>query len=596
MAGTNDIIGIAAAIAKSVPGTAGAAAVAAKEAAEAAADEAQEILESIPEDYSELSADVSDLKSAVTSQQTQINGKASTTDLAAETARAESEEARIEALFTEPTQEAVDNWLDEHPEATTTVQDGSLTLQKFTETLKLKTVNAETDIRLYGAVGDGVTDCTEAFNNAIAYVVSNGGGTVKVPVGVFVVQQIVIPPLVTIKGENSAAGVQNYYGDYTGSFLSVIKQNTAATVTLIKFENNSYSNSLEGVMLVGNANFGDAVTINGTTRYRGRQIIRDVTIFDFAGYGIYISDNSDEVIINDTFVMKCGGPAGVYIGGQDVVIDTLAVGNCEKDGLHVTHGGNLRSINCDVFGNHENGIKIWDVLQCSFIKLTSNGNQFNDLLIKRETFMPSRLYFVNSSFFNCGDGYSEVMADGAQQGYGLISAFINCIFGIANRSTHLAKYAFEANTQYVLSTSFVSCVFNENNFISFFNVDNVLSTYGCVCTDGSLVDSYARKIYQQNGVPLLTGGYYYTSDASHTVPNKVSFMAVGGTDGTAITLQKASTQEPGQRVTISNANSLNRTITVSTQSGDTLKGSNEIAGPYASGTFITDGTNTWQRI
>jgi lysophospholipase L1-like esterase len=63
MAGTNDIIGIAAAIAKSVPGTAGAAAVAAKEAAEAAADEAQEILESIPEDYSELSADVGDLKS-----------------------------------------------------------------------------------------------------------------------------------------------------------------------------------------------------------------------------------------------------------------------------------------------------------------------------------------------------------------------------------------------------------------------------------------------------------------------------------------------------------------------------------------------------
>lgn len=65
MAGTNDIIGIAAAIAKSVPGTAGAAAVAAKEAAEAAADEAQEILESIPEDYSELSADVGDLKSIV---------------------------------------------------------------------------------------------------------------------------------------------------------------------------------------------------------------------------------------------------------------------------------------------------------------------------------------------------------------------------------------------------------------------------------------------------------------------------------------------------------------------------------------------------
>lgn len=49
----------------------------------------------------------------------------------AETTRAEGEEARIEALFTAPTQEAVDTWLSEHPEATTTVQDGAITLAKL---------------------------------------------------------------------------------------------------------------------------------------------------------------------------------------------------------------------------------------------------------------------------------------------------------------------------------------------------------------------------------------------------------------------------------------------------------------------------------
>lgn len=52
-------------------------------------------------------------------------------DLSAEEARAKEEEARLEALFTTPTQEAVDNWLNEHPEATTTVQDASLTLEKL---------------------------------------------------------------------------------------------------------------------------------------------------------------------------------------------------------------------------------------------------------------------------------------------------------------------------------------------------------------------------------------------------------------------------------------------------------------------------------
>ena len=52
-------------------------------------------------------------------------------DLNSEIARAESEEARIEALFTRPVEEAVSDWLDEHPEATTSVLDGSLTPLKM---------------------------------------------------------------------------------------------------------------------------------------------------------------------------------------------------------------------------------------------------------------------------------------------------------------------------------------------------------------------------------------------------------------------------------------------------------------------------------
>lgn len=51
--------------------------------------------------------------------------------LSDEAARAKSEEERLEALFTTPTQEAVNNWLDAHPEATTTVQDGSVTVEKL---------------------------------------------------------------------------------------------------------------------------------------------------------------------------------------------------------------------------------------------------------------------------------------------------------------------------------------------------------------------------------------------------------------------------------------------------------------------------------
>lgn len=68
------------------------------------AQTAQDVLESIPEDYSDLSNDVDDLKSAL--------------------------DDAIEQ-FAVPTQEAVDNWLVAHPEATTTVQDNSLTTAKY---------------------------------------------------------------------------------------------------------------------------------------------------------------------------------------------------------------------------------------------------------------------------------------------------------------------------------------------------------------------------------------------------------------------------------------------------------------------------------
>lgn len=54
----------------------------------------------------------------------------------AETARATAEEERIEALFTAPSQEAIDEWLSQHPEATTTVQDGSITPQKLATELR----------------------------------------------------------------------------------------------------------------------------------------------------------------------------------------------------------------------------------------------------------------------------------------------------------------------------------------------------------------------------------------------------------------------------------------------------------------------------
>lgn len=61
------------------------------------------------------------------------------------------------------TEAAINAWLNAHPDATTTVQDGSLTAVKFSDALKLKTIKDYVCPELFGAVGDGETNDVEAF-------------------------------------------------------------------------------------------------------------------------------------------------------------------------------------------------------------------------------------------------------------------------------------------------------------------------------------------------------------------------------------------------------------------------------------------------
>lgn len=69
----------------------------------------------------------------------------------------------------EQTAQAVSDWLDAHPEATTTVQDGSLTEIKFSNALKLQTIKDYVTPEMFGAVGDGVTDDSEAIKEAFQH-------------------------------------------------------------------------------------------------------------------------------------------------------------------------------------------------------------------------------------------------------------------------------------------------------------------------------------------------------------------------------------------------------------------------------------------
>ncbi len=69
---------------------------------------------------------------------------------------------------------------------------------------------AVTDVIYWGAMGDGVTDDTNAFRTALAYAQSVGGGTVFVPEGKYVIKgTLVIPNGVTLQGDSPTVSAED---------------------------------------------------------------------------------------------------------------------------------------------------------------------------------------------------------------------------------------------------------------------------------------------------------------------------------------------------------------------------------------------------
>lgn len=106
------------------------------------------------------------------------------------------------------------DWLDEHPEATTTVQDASLTVVKFTDGLKFKTIKDYVTPEMFGAVGDGVTDDTIAVLAAV-----QASDLIYLPKTYKITQSIVLSEKKTLRcdgklkyrGESSAIVITTSY-------------------------------------------------------------------------------------------------------------------------------------------------------------------------------------------------------------------------------------------------------------------------------------------------------------------------------------------------------------------------------------------------
>lgn len=113
-------------------------------------------------------------------------------------------ENRIHNIITnnEQVKAYVEKWLDDHPEATSTVKDESLVVNKFSNSLKLKTVKDYFTPQMFGAKGDGSENDRVAIQNAINSLHEQGGGVLLIPNGSYDVSggEIVVKSNVKIIG------------------------------------------------------------------------------------------------------------------------------------------------------------------------------------------------------------------------------------------------------------------------------------------------------------------------------------------------------------------------------------------------------------
>ena len=174
--------------------------------------------------------------------------------------------------FDKDMQVYVDNWLNNHPEATTTVLDHSLTNKK----LVVGTLDFVTP-EMFGAYGDGEHDDTDAIQEAIDV------GKVVIFNGTY---------LVSLNESNVALNVKNNTVLYLNNSTIKLDANLASSYKLINIDNK------ENVKIINGIIEGDKLRHSGSSN-------------EWC-FGVYVS-SSNNVTIDNCFIKYNRGD-GIYVG------------------------------------------------------------------------------------------------------------------------------------------------------------------------------------------------------------------------------------------------------------------------------------------
>lgn len=371
-------------------------------------------------------------------------------------------------------------------------------------------------VKDYGAVGDGAADDAPAFNAAIAYLTSLGGGTVVIPRGDYRLNSMVqiTNSGIYLEGDGATAGA-----------CRII--NGVADQPAIQFGDGVSTFSRCGIVNLAFGQASGVTAVFGNCGLRGVKIsnfsVEDIQVFNFpaAPYvGIELSACSQ------MYLSDCGVQGalshGIYI--KDNTLDLYA-NNCRSDanavsGWLIEDSQGLYFVNCSTYSNTVNG---WNLATAG-----ADGN-------------------LNLFFVNCiGDTSGSYDWSITQCSVGFFS---NC-WGSAQQNTAVNTFA----TGFVLNGPLVNDITFTNTSALACNGHGMLidqatrisiispqfgSTYrpgvgnGKGSTgDGLKITANASHVYVRGGISTGNSGYALSIDSGATDIVVDGLYCLGNTLGT----------------------------------------------------------------
>lgn len=378
---------------------------------------------------------------------------------------------QYENIFTADVDESVQNWLDDHPEATTTVEDHSLTLNKF-----VLGANGFVTPEQFGAVGDGETDDTTAVKGAMDYAIANGCA-VFIPQKTYIVTPTLTFTLSTgqslvVFGAGQKSCLKRKADSLTSKWHRIIVVNPSSAMTahagdvifsnfLIDSNRRNQSNATSGYEYEAAADIcisNGSGTYDPSYQYIERVIIDRMAFFDPVADCFNFS-GSGQVYVKNVWIngMIASGRQGTRndIGFTGNPLSDVWIQNCRVGSIHFEYNATVSDEN----------IITYHITDCRVVNFSPGGRLdllVSNLYAKDFVLGGHRYAMFNNCYFDLGTKQSYIYY-AQNSNASNKTVFSNCTFVHHTEVTDTdGTVTTKSSNLYIrhANVDFVNCLFN----------------------------------------------------------------------------------------------------------------------------------------